>query len=349
MQKNTRRANLRGCTAATRASLKARPCICTKTGTSRRWRFILPACREGPTRVYDDEKRMILYARYTAGKENGVTLLFKGGVPWFVQEWNAGTLEGETLLARKGTNFSSIDHATELADAREKLAAVKKELVDDELASKIACGRGFQTRKTRYRKKDKALRPAMMARIGVAQEKERQERDARVARAHPYSHRGGAAAADEGMATRDLKADKGNVNALAKRAKGELHAMDAALAQGSRQLYDFALTGWKRQQARRRRRRRAPPRNPTRQPENRAGKGRSWSIHNRGEKAHIALRRNSGLVCRGCKIAGARALRPCQVSERRAEVAAKRAAGKLPTIWPTALTGQRKAVRRGTT
>lgn len=213
-----------------------------ENGSLKALAFYPASLREGPTRVYDEEKRLILYARYKEGKEDGVTLFFKDGVPLLAQEWNAGKLESETLLAQKGSDFTASDDATRLTDAREKLAAVKKELADNESELKKRVRTWFADAQERAaEEKDKALRPAMMARIGVAQEKARQEQDARTAGAHPYSHRGGAAAADEGMATRDLKADKGNANALAKHAMGELHAMDKALAQGSRELYEFAL------------------------------------------------------------------------------------------------------------
>ncbi len=202
--------------------------------------------QQGACRVWDEDKNMLIYARFKDGKKDGVTCFFKDNVPWLIQEWSAGALQNETLVARKGSNFVAVDDAQQLAQAQAKLSAIEKERSDAETELKSTVRSWYVDEKQRIdAEKEKDVRPGAFARLKVAEQRERQEKDARVAAAHTHlwgqDRVGRVASADERFASGDLKAEKKNANAMAKDATKNLRAMDAALSGESREMYAFAL------------------------------------------------------------------------------------------------------------
>ncbi len=94
------------------------------------------AHRDGPLRAWDDSRRLVLYAEYIRGNNNGVTCLFRDGNPPFVQEWDKGQLIGEYLITTDGngppTAVSIKDlreqQAKEAAEAQAKLCEFQAEM-----------------------------------------------------------------------------------------------------------------------------------------------------------------------------------------------------------------------------
>jgi antitoxin component YwqK of YwqJK toxin-antitoxin module len=202
--------------------------------------------RQGACRVWDENRQMVLYAKYKDDKKHGVTCLFKDGAPWFVQEWDQGTLQSETLVAKKGSDYVAVEDEKQLADAQKKLSAVDKERAADEADAKKSLTKWFSDEKSRYEKeKGKVLGKVARAHHTANQQAIRQEKDARVDAAHTHhwgkDRVGRVAHADKNMATRDLNAAKKNSKAITNEAKHELSEMDTEIAEHCKELYQFAL------------------------------------------------------------------------------------------------------------
>ena len=81
------------------------------------------AARTGTFRMWDREKRLILYAQFKASKPDGLVVVFKDATPWLIQEWKAGELRRESTdapdaharLAELGAELSAIDKETRKA------------------------------------------------------------------------------------------------------------------------------------------------------------------------------------------------------------------------------------------
>ncbi len=198
--------------------------------------------RQGPCRIWDEEKRMLLYAQYKDDKKHGVTCLFKNGIPWFVQQWNMDSLEKETIVVRKGGEYIPAEDPQELAKAQEKLSAVEKERAGDEGELKKSMRISYVEGTKKFEEeKDKSLYKAIHARNAAQAQRTRQEEDARAAAAHPYGKSGRVAAVDEALAGQDLKGAKRNFNAAKNQLNEKLRAMGTAAEQDSKKLYQFAI------------------------------------------------------------------------------------------------------------
>ncbi len=198
--------------------------------------------RQGPCRVWDEDQHMLFYAKFKDGKKQGVTCLFKNGTPWLIQEWDKGTLQNETVLVRKGSDYVAVDDAAQLADAQKKLSAVEAEVVDTDRDLKNSLRKWFADETDRFNnEKEKTLTKVARAQSKAREQAIRQEADARAAAAHPYRKSGRVADADEGMATRDLKGANKNVKAVTGAAKHELSQMDNDITKHYKELYHFAL------------------------------------------------------------------------------------------------------------
>ncbi|MGA2616447.1 MAG: hypothetical protein ABSF26_02485 [Thermoguttaceae bacterium] len=202
--------------------------------------------RQGPCRVWDEEKRMLLYAQYKDDKKHGVTCLFKDGVPWLLQQWNMGILESETIVVRKGDGYVSAEGSEQLAQAQKKLSAVEEERTADEGELNSNMRRWFsESRKQAEEEKDKALYKAIHARGEAERQRIRQEADARVAAAHTHEYgrdrAGRVAATDGAFAARDLKGAKQNLSAAKNQLNEKLREMGAAAKRDSKKLYEFAM------------------------------------------------------------------------------------------------------------
>ena len=201
---------------------------------------------EGPCRVWDEDAKIVLYALYKDDKKDGITCLLKDGAAWLVQEWNMGSLEHETVVARKGSGYLPVDDAQQLAEAQQRLSAVENERVknDNELKEHMRQAL-VDTRERIEEVKDKVLTRVAHAQARASEERIRQEMDARVAAAGARSwgenRAGRVAGADEGLAGSDLKAANKNAAALTNEAKRELHNLSATFAKGSKEQYQFAM------------------------------------------------------------------------------------------------------------
>ena len=185
---------------------------------------------------------MLLYSKYNDGKKQGVTCLFKDGMPWLIQEWDKGTLQNETVLVRKGSDYVAVDDAAQLAEAQKKLSAVEAEVADTDKDVKNSLRKWFADETDRFNKeKEKALTKVARAQSKAREQRIRQEADARAAAAHPYRKSGRVADADEEMATRDLKGASKNAKAVTGAAKHELTQMDKDITKHDKELYHFAL------------------------------------------------------------------------------------------------------------
>ncbi len=101
---------------------------------------------------------MLLYSKYNDGKKHGVTCLFKDGKPWLIQEWDKGTLQNETVLVRKGSDYVAVDDAAQLAEAQKKLSAVETEVAETDKDVKTNLRKWFADETDRFNKeKEKAL------------------------------------------------------------------------------------------------------------------------------------------------------------------------------------------------
>jgi hypothetical protein len=206
------------------------------------------AQRQGPCRVWNEEGKMVLYAQHKDGKKDGVTCLLKDGHPWLVQEWKAGTLGNETVVARKGSEYVAVDDAEQLAQAKETLSTVEKEVAANESELRKTMYTWFVDTSERIKKEqDKVLTKVAAAQSKAAKQAIRQERDAYVTAAHTHygdgrrDRVGRVAAADSGFAARDKKASDKNAAAVRNDAKAKLQQMNTAMEQGSKELYEFAI------------------------------------------------------------------------------------------------------------
>ena len=112
---------------------------------------------------------MLLYSKYNDNKKDGVTCLFREGKPWFVQEWDKGTLQNETVLVRKGSDYVAVDNAAQLAEAQKKLSAVEAEVAETESDLKTNLRKWFADERDRIKKeKEKALTKAALAKHEAA-------------------------------------------------------------------------------------------------------------------------------------------------------------------------------------
>ena len=161
---------------------------------------------------------MLFYSKYNDGKKQGVTCLFKDGTPWLIQEWDKGTLQNETVLVRKGSDYVAVDDAAQLAEAQKKLSAVEAEIVETDRDVKNSLRKWFADETDRFNKEKEKADEGRRAQSKVREQTIRQEADARVAAAHPYRKRSGRVAdADEEMATKDLKGASKNAKAVTAR------------------------------------------------------------------------------------------------------------------------------------
>ena len=202
--------------------------------------------RQGTYRVWDDDQKMVLYAKYKDDKKDGVTCLFKDGVPWLVQQWTKGTMDSETVVSRKGSGFAALDDSEQLAKAQTRLSAVEEERAADEseLKQRMRTIYAEGTKKIED-EKDKALMREIHARGDAERQRIRKEADARVAAAHTHEYGrdrvGRVAAADGASAGQDLKRADKNLSTATKQANEKSREINAALEQGSKELYKLAM------------------------------------------------------------------------------------------------------------
>jgi hypothetical protein len=185
--------------------------------------------RQGPFRVWDEDKSMILYTRFKDDKKHGLTCLFKAGVPWLVQEWKAGELVGQSVVARKENEFVPVDDGQQLAQAQKRLSAVEKDIADDEdeLKKRMAdCFAGLSQRIGT--EQEKSYSRALAARSLVKRQANRQ------AEVGLHSETGILVGREKAVA-------ENNANAVVSAEEQKLQQMNAALEKQARQLYDFAL------------------------------------------------------------------------------------------------------------
>ena len=207
------------------------------------------AVRQGAFRVWDESGRMLLYVQYKDGKKHGVVCLFQTGKPWFIQEWKAGELTGETLVRAAGGSSD---------DAKKALAGTEDMLQesDRDLRKNLRQWVQETTQDIREQNVD-AMKPVHEARARAFSNAHHQA-DARAGRAaadivagahpRPNSRIGGAAeAASAGYAREAHAAGKGRkaankaANATLGKAQKTAHKRDAALDDDQRDLYRFAL------------------------------------------------------------------------------------------------------------
>lgn len=206
------------------------------------------ALLQGPLRVWDEDKHLLLYDQYKDDKRHGITCLLKDGAPWLIQEWNRGDLQSETLFIRNGSGFVAVDDVKQLAEAQKRLSSVEKELTETESDLKKSLGKWFGDEKDSIKKeKEKILTPVAQAQHKENEQAIRKEKDARQAAAHwhplrEYEDRAGrVAGADKKSAAEDQKEANKNAKAVIGDAKHELSEMDKEITEHYKQLYHFAL------------------------------------------------------------------------------------------------------------
>ncbi len=137
------------------------------------------------------------------GKKDGVTCLFKRGEPWLLQEWTAGKLADQSIVAHsKDGAWQTVDDEKQLAGATKKLSSVEAELKATEADVRKDLRSWFEEEKKKVKEAD-----------------------------------ANAAKAALGKATRSASATRATARDLKNAAK----ARDAAVAEHNRELYDFAL------------------------------------------------------------------------------------------------------------
>ena len=234
--------NLKGMHSRYSGRLDGASAVLHENGKLKMLAFYPDGQQQGACRVWDEEKNMLLYAKYQDNKKHGITCLFKDGKPWLIQEWDKGTLQNETMLVRKGSDYVAVDNAAQLAEAQKKLSAVETEVAETETDLKTNLRKWLADETDRFNKeKEKELKKVAGALSKANQQRIRQEADARAAAAHPYRKSGRVADADEGMATRDLKGANKNAKAVTGAAKHELTQMDKDITKHNKELYHFAL------------------------------------------------------------------------------------------------------------
>jgi hypothetical protein len=206
--------------------------------------------REGPVRVWNEEKRLVLYSQYKENKKHGVTCLLSDGSPWLVQEWKEGKLLSESVVARNAQgDWQSVDDPKKLAEAQKLLAAVEADLKEIETDVRKNLREETEEDEERIGKlKAKTNHAVNQAKIKAEYQKERKEEAAVVAGAHPhpYSPIGGAAQAEEHSAAVDEKADNRDAKAKEKNAKKTVQGAVKAEAKHDKELHGFALAALER-------------------------------------------------------------------------------------------------------
>lgn len=222
--------------------------------------------REGPYRVWDADKQMLLYSQYKENKKHGITCLFKNGVPWLIQEWKTGNMTSEAVFtSSKKKGWKSVEDPEQLADAKKKLSDIEETLKETDIDAKKHLREWFREEDERIRMQNvKIIRPVQKAEAEAREEAKRKE-SAEAARAgaaavagrHPYNpyHPSGANnrvrgaaiatrnayARESNSAGSDLKAANKNANATANEAKNVLQKRDASIKEEYKDLYQFAM------------------------------------------------------------------------------------------------------------
>jgi hypothetical protein len=201
----------------------------------------------GPCRVWDDEKHMLLYSQYKDGKKHGVTCLLKDGVPWLVQEWDKGTLQNETVVAKKGNEYVAVDDAQQLAESQKRLSAVEKQVAETESDLNKSLRKWFTDEGDRFKKekgqilKKVADAQGIVRRQQIRQEEARRQKGIHTHRDGSLDRNGHAALEEERSATRDLKEARKNLEAITREAKLEMNQMEQENTKHYKELYRFAL------------------------------------------------------------------------------------------------------------
>lgn len=242
-----------------------------ENGTIKMLAYYPAGQRQGAFHLWDEDKHLVFYSQYQDNKKHGITCLFKGGSPWLVQEWNQGDLKGESLVTRKGGEFTVSANSSQLAQAQERLAAAEKDLEETETGVKNNLRKWFVDESDRIRKeKGKVLTQVVKAQQKVGQQVARKEAaeeahasaDA-VARSHQAAIHAGenrvlrntdarvagdaraakaADAKESHAAGHAIEAASKNAKAVRSEAKHELSEMDKEMVSRSKHMYQFAMT-----------------------------------------------------------------------------------------------------------
>ena len=94
---------------------------------------------DGPLRVWEKNKQRLLYAEYKRGKKQGVSCLFRDGLPWFVQDCDKDQVKsrylvkftGVTPVVRPDKGLSDPEKK-ELESAEQKLAELEEQMAEDQ-------------------------------------------------------------------------------------------------------------------------------------------------------------------------------------------------------------------------
>ncbi len=103
--------------------------------------------RNGPARIWGPNGTRQLYAQFTAGKENGITCVFRSGVPWYLELMSKGDVSSAGLVRPKGSALEVVDvkgltdedSLRSLERAREKLAMLCAAMKTHENAYRKEC------------------------------------------------------------------------------------------------------------------------------------------------------------------------------------------------------------------
>ena len=94
---------------------------------------------QGSVQIWTDQKERLFYAEYKNGDAQGLVCLFRGRLPWLVQEWNRATLEHEYLVQCVGQSPTVLptadvagSEAAELVRARQRLTDLQDKIESDE-------------------------------------------------------------------------------------------------------------------------------------------------------------------------------------------------------------------------
>jgi len=132
--------------------------------------------RDGTIRLWEENKRRLLYAETKRGKMHGAVCLFRDDLPWFVQEYDMGDLTAEYLVKWKDGTSEVLprdkltsDDLRETAAARTRLTELEAEMDRNEARVKKALREWFQ-------EKDKEVKQKRVAKQSSTRREEQRKK-----------------------------------------------------------------------------------------------------------------------------------------------------------------------------
>jgi hypothetical protein len=211
--------------------------------------------------MWDEDRSLLLISNYKENKKDGVTRLLDDGTTWLVQEWKSGNLVCEGVVDSDSKAGKILDDPQQLAEARKTLAELDELFEETEKGTKQNLRQWFTEWDQRIKGQNAKVVKTVKAADAVTREKQLEKDNFQATRlqaavvhgANQGTPLGGAAKKLAGPKKKSIpskiarslndsvEAASQQANAVRQEAQRALHNRDAALAEDSQELYEFAL------------------------------------------------------------------------------------------------------------